>query len=537
MRSQFFLKSFLCLVFLFFSVSVFAQKNVEYRASLRYNTQLSGLWGYTAPDNKEYAIVGLFTGTSIVDITNPDNPIELFFIPGPQGIWREMKTFGNYAYITNETDSGLQIVNLSQLPNNVTSQFWNGGGQLKTAHTIFIDENGIGYLNGFNNMAGDRLYDDRGFMIIDLNQNPEDPTILGIYERDYVHDCFVRNDTAWAAEISQGWFSVIDVSNKANPTIMASQTTPSRFTHNTALSDDGKTLYTTDERDGSFVASYDVSDLENIKELDRYQTKFGSQVIPHNVRVLDDYLVVAAYKDGIAIVDATHPDNLIEVGNFDTSPFLSEGGFAGCWEVYPYFPSGTIIASDIEEGLFVLTPDYKKAGYLEGKVTNAATGFPIQSARIEFIGNNWFDFTNISGNYKTGIIGDGNYNVRVFANGCNTKIISNVNMQSGVINTLDVALNCPAFTSLADHQLDKNFIMATPNIFSNQTILKYELSPTLTNKAEFVVTDISGKHIHTFKPENLSGQIAFGENLDAGLYFITLKANEILQTIKAIKTK
>lgn len=514
-----------------------AQKNVAYRASLKYNTNLSALWGYTAPDNKEYAIVGLLTGTSIVDVSNPDNPVELFFIPGPEGIWREMKTFGQYAYITNEADSGLQIVNLSQLPNNVTWQYWNGGGQLKTAHTIFIDENGIGYLNGFNNMASDRLYDDRGFMVIDIAANPENPTVLGIYENDYVHDCFVRNDTAWTAEISQGWFSVIDVSNKANPVIMASKETPNRFTHNTALSDDGKTLFTTDERDGSFVTAYDVSDLENIKELDRYQTTFASQVIPHNVRVLGEYLVVAAYKDGIAIVDATHPDNLIEVGNFDTSPFLSEGGFAGCWEVYPYFPSGTIIASDIEEGLFVLTPDYKKAAYLEGTVTNAGTGFPIQNARIEFIGNNWFDFTNISGEYKTGIADEGNYNVRVFANGCNTKIISNVNMQSGIVATLNIALDCPAFTSVTHHALEKNLMMATPNIFNTSSTLRYELSPSLTNKAEFVITDISGKHIATFKPENINGQMTFGENLEAGIYFITLKANEILQTIKAIKTK
>jgi choice-of-anchor B domain-containing protein len=533
---NFLLKNLLTIILSIACYSSVAQKNIDFRANYQYNVRLSGLWGYTAPDNKEYAVVGLTTGVSIVDVSNPDNPQQVAFVSGPQGIWREMKTYGEYAYVTNETDSGLLIINLSQLPSSVSWQYWTGGGQLRTAHTIFIDENGIAYLNGFNNGAGDRLYDDRGFMMLDLNQNPEDPTILGIYENDYVHDCFVRNDTAWASEISQGWFSVIDVSDKANPILIATKETPSRFTHNTWLSDDGNYLFTTDERAGAFVASYDVSDIDNIKELDRYQSTFASQVIPHNVRVLGNYLVVAAYKDGVTIVDASHPDHLIEVGNFDTSPFLSEDGFSGCWDVYPYFPSGTIIASDIEEGLFVLTPTYTPAAYLEGKITNASTGFPIQSARVEFIGNNWFDFSNISGDYKTGIADSGNYSVRVFANGCTTKVIGNVTMQQGVINTLNVALDCPALTSVNDHLQDKNYFVAAPNMFNDFSSVKYELSYTAARNAQFTITDVSGKIVDEFKPQNTVGREYFGRNLHAGIYFITLQANEIFQTIKVIKT-
>jgi choice-of-anchor B domain-containing protein len=529
------LKNLLVLLFTVLFLGAAAQKNIQFRANYKYNVALSALWGYTAPDNKEYAIVGLYSGVSIVDVSNPDAPAELFFIPGPQGIWREMKTFGNYAYVTNETDSGLLIINLSNLPNNVTSKYWTGNGLIKSVHTIFIDENGIAYLNGFNDVDRSRPYDARGFMMVDLNADPENPQLLGIYEQAYVHDCFVRNDTAWAAEISQGWFSVIDVSTKNAPVVLATKETPKRFTHNTALSNDGKYLYTTDERAASVIASYDVIDLDNIKELDRYQSTFASQTIIHNVRVKDNFLVNACYKDGVTIVDATHPDNLIEVGNFDTSPFLSEDGFAGCWEVYPYFPSGTIIASDIEEGLFVLTPEYKQAAYLQGTVTNAANGAPLQNARVEFIGNSWFDFTNISGNYKTGIADSGTYSVRVFVAGCNTKIVGNVQLQNGVVNTLNVALDCPAFTSINNIN-EKNYFMAAPNIFNNYSAIKYELTPDKAHMATFTITDISGKVITSIKPENNIGTYIFGTGLEAGIYFITLQANEIFQTIKVIKT-
>lgn len=43
-----------------------------------------------------------------------------------------------------------------------------------------------------------------------------------------------------------------------------------------------------------------------------------------------------------------------EVAFFDTYPANNSATFAGAWGVYPYLPSGTIIVSDINRGLFVL---------------------------------------------------------------------------------------------------------------------------------------------------------------------------------------
>ena len=61
----------------------------------------SDCWGYTAPDGREYAIIGTFGGTSIVDVTQPTNIVEVAFIPGTTCGFRDMKTYKNYLYVVN----------------------------------------------------------------------------------------------------------------------------------------------------------------------------------------------------------------------------------------------------------------------------------------------------------------------------------------------------------------------------------------------------------------------------------------------------
>src|SRR5690606_39243189 len=133
------------------------------------------------------------------------------------------------------------------------------------------------------------------------------------------------------------------------------------------------------EISGGYVAAYDVSDIGNITESDKIQSSPGQNVIPHNTFVLGNFVITSFYRDGVVVHDATYPSNLIEVGNYDTSPSFSGDGFNGCWGVYPYLPSGLIIASDIEEGLYVLNPTYVQGAYLAGTVTDAVTTNPLNN--------------------------------------------------------------------------------------------------------------------------------------------------------------
>ena len=156
-----------------------------------------------------------------------------------------------------------------------------------------------------------------------------------------------------------------------------------RFTHNTWISDDNNTLFCTDEVAGAFLSAYDVSDLSNITELDRIQTSLDT-VIPHNAHVLGQWVVTSYYTAGVQIVDAKFPELLVEVGYYDTSPNFTGGGFYGNWGAYPYFESDLIICSDIEEGLFVLEPEYVEASRLHIVVYDSITKAPMSNVNVEF---------------------------------------------------------------------------------------------------------------------------------------------------------
>ncbi len=83
-------------------------------AKVKSYSEYNDIWGYTAPDGREYAIVGTTTGTAFYNCTDPSNPYEVAFIAGPGSIWRDMKTYDHYAYIVTEGGGGVQIVDFGK---------------------------------------------------------------------------------------------------------------------------------------------------------------------------------------------------------------------------------------------------------------------------------------------------------------------------------------------------------------------------------------------------------------------------------------
>lgn len=433
------LKRFLLLTIIAIQfLTVNAQLNINLIGQLSStHGDLSDIWGYVDTTGKEYALVGAYTGTSIVDISTPSAPVEVFFSPGANSIWRDLKVWNKHAYIINEANNGLKIIDMSDLPGSITTgdvyQFTGSTYPFTSAHDIYIDENGYAYILGSNNGVG-------GAIILDLNVNPKVPIEVGRYNDYYIHDAMVRGDTMWAGCVNDGFFAAVDVSNKANPITMATQNTPNFFTHNCWISDDGNTLFTTDEKSNAFIASYDVSNLANIAELDRIQSHPGDQIIPHNAFVFGDYVVTSYYTSGVTIHDASNPNSMVEVGNYDTSPLYSGGTFNGCWGVYPYLPSGLIIASDIENGLFILGPTYTPASFLAGHVSDTNTTASLNGVQVDIVSTTTSTTTNIIGNYQMGIANAGTYNITFTKFGYKTKTINNVVLTSGNTTTLNVEL-------------------------------------------------------------------------------------------------
>src|SRR5688572_12854685 len=74
--------------------------NLTLQGQLPYPGQtLANICGYSAGGN-EYALVGAEDGMSIVNVTNPANPVEIVQIPNITNLWKEIKVYQNYAYVT-----------------------------------------------------------------------------------------------------------------------------------------------------------------------------------------------------------------------------------------------------------------------------------------------------------------------------------------------------------------------------------------------------------------------------------------------------
>jgi len=436
-----------CAAALAISVSLNAQTNINFVGQLSYqdlhNSDLSNLWGYTDEEGNEYALVGVNGngggepgGISVVDLSDPSDPQEIYFFEGPASIWREIKVWEDHAYITTEAqDGGLTIVDLSPLPQStaLSTTVYNDPGW-NTSHALFIDENGRLYLFGSSEGNG-------GVIMYDLTQDPNVPVRVGEYDPIYVHDGYARGDTLYAGHIYNGYFSIVDVSDPSAPVLLGTQSTPSNFTHNVWLDDSGDHLYTTDERDNAYVGSYDISDPMDIQYLDKLQSDPGSNAIPHNTYWLPSHHVVQSYYTyGVTIYDVTRPDNMVEVGNYDTSPFTG-GGFFGAWGVYPFFSSGRLIISDIEGGLFILDPAYVRACWLEGNITDSGSNAPVAQATVSLATTSAFDLTTFDGVYGTGWSTSGTYEVTVSAPGYYPQTVGGVVLVNGEVTLLDIALD------------------------------------------------------------------------------------------------
>lgn len=409
------MRQLLLLGLLAFSSLLTAQLNADLLSNLDYTDMVNDIWGYAAPDGTEYAIVGLETGISFVSLANPENPVEVVRIPGDFSAWRDMKTYGEFAYsVADEGTEGITSFDLSLLPESVSfvRNIYNIPGftaPFVRAHNIYIDEAaGIAYTAG-----GSGAVNSGGILMFDLKLNPITPPHIGSGPPVYSHDVYVKGDTMYCSQIFRGDLAIYDISDLDNIVEIGSRFTPFNFTHNAWTTDNAQTIFTTDERANAPVAAYDISDQSDIQLLDEFRPlgSVGTGVIPHNVHVIDDYLSISYYTDGLRVADASKPDNIIEVANWDTWPG-GDGGFNGAWGAYPFLPSGLTLVSDRQTGLYVVDVNYVRAARLEGTITDELLGTPINNVQVSITAPQLNEgATDALGRYKTGLATGGTYTV------------------------------------------------------------------------------------------------------------------------------
>ncbi|HUG52029.1 MAG TPA: choice-of-anchor B family protein [Vicinamibacteria bacterium] len=303
----------------------------------------AGNWGYTTADGRRFALTGTSAGLSIVEVTDPARPRAVALVPGPPSAWREVRTFGEYAYVTTEAAWGLDIVSLRDPDRPRKVQTWNR--TIRTAHSLWIDvDRGLLFANGVNGARG-------GMRILDIATNPEEPVEVGAFTEFYIHDSYSRGNVLFASAISDGFQALIDVSDPSRPREITRFLTGGRFTHNSWVTRDGRYLFTTDERTGQPVEGWDISVPTAPRKVSQFIA--NPAAIAHNVMIDGDRLLVAHYTEGVYLLDILNPEQPRVIGSYDTFPGPS-GGFNGAWGAYIFPESNLVVASDIQGGLFVL---------------------------------------------------------------------------------------------------------------------------------------------------------------------------------------
>lgn len=354
--------------------------NVDLAAFMPLNTIGGGsgsdIWGWTDPQTgREYALMGRTNGTSFVDVTDPENPVYLGNLRkhglAINSSWRDIKTYNNHAFIVQDLSlfaSGMQVFDLTQLRNvnnppvNFSETAYYG---FNSAHNIAINED-----SGFAYVVGGSTCNS-GLSFINI-QNPTNPTNAGCFGADgYTHDAQCVNYTGpdpdhQGREIcfaaNEDTITIVDVTNKNNP-VQLSRTGYSGvgYTHQGWLVGNHRFFVFNDELDeqnfghGTRTRVLNVTDLDN-PTLFAVETQ-STPAIDHNLYIEDGYVWEANYRAGLRIFNFQAD----EVGYFDIYPQNDNASFNGAWSVYPFFDSGTVVVSGIEQGLFVLQPDLPTA--------------------------------------------------------------------------------------------------------------------------------------------------------------------------------
>ena len=207
---------------------------------------------------------------------------------------------------------------------------------------------------------------------------------------------------------------------------------------------------------------------------------------------------------------------MIETGRYDTSPDYRYEGLNGCWGAYPYLPSGNILATDIEEGLYVFKPTYERGCYLEGSVTDLYTGSQIFFPTIEILGQGVSDQGNIVGDYAISSLNAGTYSVVANAEGYFPDTVENVSLNNGDLTLQDFQLSNWPLGQIVTGETEKVSVFPNPAKDFIQVV----------NDGKYHRIDISnslGELVYTGWLE--PGTTKYRINLAVGVYSIVLSGD------------
>lgn len=310
----------------------------------RYND----VWGFEANESN-YCVIGSTFGTHFFEVKK--NGLNYLFAKeglysSPTVIHRDFKTYRNYLYaVCDEGSSGLQVFDLQYLPDSV-STVYASTSEFTICHNIYIDT------------VKARLYacgpDNIGMKIFDLS-DPENPSlILNFTTVNYVHDCYVRNDTAFLNCGFDG-LHVYDFGEVVPMQLGILDFYPQQgYNHSGWLSPDGSNYAFIDETEGTKIKLCEINNLSQIQIDQQFGSASFTDNVPHNVFLLNRLAFIAYYNEGLRIFD-TGLSPVKEIGAYDTFDPDTPYKLNGAWGVYVFPDMDQILVSDRQNGLFLFS--------------------------------------------------------------------------------------------------------------------------------------------------------------------------------------
>jgi len=355
---------FLALVALLLSIPGFSQdleliyhwEDTSLPGTIAFNNIYNEIWG-VVQDGREYAIIGSTNGTHIFDVTENENISQVAFVEGKaQGtaiIHRDYHDYNGYLYaVADEGQSSLQVIDMSGLPESV-EVVYDSDEHFTRAHNIFIDtSSAILYTISQKDPA----------VMVGLYslEDPASPTYLNDMGNGESHDAGIFDGIMYLNKGSEG-LVIYDVSDPMDIISVGSLTNYEAFgqgyNHSGWISPDAKTYAMCDETKGVAVKLVDVEDFNDVEVITTLERVDDAQSMPHNAMFRGDYLLVSYYHDGLVIYDASDPSNPEKVASYDTFTPDTYASFQGAWGIYSALPSGKILVSDMQTGLYVLGTD------------------------------------------------------------------------------------------------------------------------------------------------------------------------------------
>lgn len=352
------------------------------------------IWGHVDLNTgREYALIGLRNGAAVVDLGDPENPVEVGTVRGGSSTWRDVKVYQfydqqdnhwkAYAYVTvDQVADGVTIIDLNDLPNSVSLVERNTS--VGTAHNVYIsnvdytlnikleDAEPALQLIGSNAFSG-------SFHNYSL-ANPETIAISGNQTNfaEYTHDgasvtlTDIRKDTqcitaTTSCSVFVGFnekqMRLFDISNPADTRLLSTATYSDvgfndKYVHSGWVTEDKQFVLLHDEFDefrgglNTTVRIFSISNLRSPVQVGQWTGP--TEAIDHNGFVRGNRYYMSNYERGMTILDISNPAVPTVAGYFDTFPTSDRDSFNGAWGVYPYLPSGLLLVSDINSGLYIL---------------------------------------------------------------------------------------------------------------------------------------------------------------------------------------